>query len=163
MNNLTTSRFYPSYPTTAVNTNQYYTDQRYLQPNNWYGQNFSNVPSQNTEMNTNIQWVEGQNAAESYILPNGVQSFALWDARNPIIYVKSFDSNGKPFTKRLQYVDLDAPPETEEVSENVNYITKEQFDKLSEQLNTQISELTKKLNDFKSKIGNMNNSKKVSK
>ena len=163
MNNLTTNRFYPSYPTNAVNTNQYYADQRYLQPNNWYGQNFSNVPTQNTEMNTNIQWVEGQNAAESYILPNGIQSWSLWDSKENIIYIKSFDSNGKPFTKRLRYIDIDAPPETEEVSENVNYITKEQFDKLSEQLNTQISELTKKLNDFKSKIGNMNNSKKVSK
>ncbi len=139
------------YPTNTVT---------YQQPNNWYGQNFSNIPSNNQEISTNIQWIEGQNAAESYILPNGINSWALWDSKQPIIYVKSFDSNGKPFTKRLQYVDLDAPPVQEETTVQENYVTQEQLQQISEQFTSQVVELTKKLNDFKSRVFNINKKEK---
>lgn len=160
MNNTQTRGYgyYPIAPNTQI-PQQYYQPQYYQTPNNVYGQNFQAIQP-NNEMTTNIQFVESQNAAESYILPNGVTSWSLWDAKEQIIYVKSFDSNGRPFTKRLQYIDLDAPPEPEESKVEMNYVTQEQFAELSESFTKQMADLQKKLNDFKSRICNTNKKEK---
>lgn len=159
MNNIST-RGYPLTP-----TNQYYQQLYYQTPNNWYGQGYQQPQIQNnSEITTNIQWVESQSAAESFQLGPGISSWALWSAKEPIIYLKSFDQNGKPYTKRLQYVDLDAPSQQESPQsatiDTSAFVTQEQLNQLSDQLSKQMSDLQKKLNDFKSRICNTNKKEK---
>ena len=164
MNNILTRGYYQTTPLTPIN--QYYQQPSYYQtPTNWYGQGYqqSQIVS-NNEITTNIQWVESQSAAESFQLGSGISSWALWDSKSPIIYVKSFDQNGKPYTKRLQYIDLDAPVQPDSSQDitidTSEFVTQEQLSQLSDQLSKQMADLQKKLNDFKSRMGNSNKKEK---
>ena len=54
-------------------------------------------------------WVSGKQEADGYLVaPNS--ALALWDQNNPVIYLRSADSTGKPSTKVYDLVErTDAP------------------------------------------------------
>lgn len=60
--------------------------------------------------NGGIIWVSGKGEADGYLVaPNS--AVALWDANNPVIYLRKADSTGKPSTVVYDLVErTDAPP-----------------------------------------------------
>ncbi len=69
------------------------------------------VPSNpsGTPQNGGMIWVSGKQEADGYLVaPNS--ALALWDQNNPVIYLRSADSTGKPSTKVYDLVErTDAP------------------------------------------------------
>lgn len=55
-------------------------------------------------------WVSGRQEADGYLIaPNS--AVALWDANNPVVYLRKADSTGKPSTVVYDLVErTDAPP-----------------------------------------------------
>lgn len=60
--------------------------------------------------NSGIIWVSGKGEADGYLVaPNS--AVALWDANNPVIYLRKADSTGKPSTVVYDLVErTDNPP-----------------------------------------------------
>lgn len=71
--------------------------------------NMGPVPS-GAPQNSGIIWVNGKNEADGYLVaPNS--AVALWDANNPVIYLRKADSTGKPSTVVYDLVErMDRPP-----------------------------------------------------
>lgn len=128
-------------------------------PNQAYPVQQNNVEQAGNQPLSNIIWVQGESGAKAYILPNG-NTMALWDSEQQTIYVKSVDANGRPTMTILDYVDRNAPTVTEEPITQ-NYVTQDQLESFSNQVTQQMADLQKKLNDFKSKIGNINSKKEA--
>lgn len=93
-------------------------------------------------------WVQGEAGAKAYVLPPNT-TLPLWDSEAQVIYIKSVDSSGKPTMTILDYVDRNAPNQSDE-SSDVVYATKEQFDKLSQQFSL-INDKLNSLNDYATK------------
>lgn len=56
------------------------------------------------QQNGGIIWVSGKAEADGYLVaPNS--AVALWDANNPVIYLRQADSTGKPSTKVYDLVE----------------------------------------------------------
>mgnify|MGYP002627390841 CR=1 FL=1 len=130
---------YQGIPTTTAtpaswqrNLSQYY--QQYYQPQ-------TSTNYQQPQQNTEIKWVDGEQAARAYNLPNGT-TLPLWDSEKQTIYIKSVDQNGRPSMTILDYVErVEKNPEKDEKTE---YATKDQI----AELNEQFSALNKKLSGF---------------
>lgn len=61
-------------------------------------------PMSGSAQNGGILWVSGKGEADSYLVaPNS--AVALWDANNPVIYLRQADSTGKPSTKVYDLVE----------------------------------------------------------
>lgn len=99
-------------------------------------------PYQNQPMNQPMQppqqaqngmiWVNGINDAMNYpVCPNAAVN--LWDSTAPCVYVKSADATGKPSMKIYDLVERKqaAPVPVQ----NVDYITREEFDSLVAKVN----------------------------
>lgn len=61
------------------------------------------IPSPATQ-NSGIVWVSSKQEADSYLVAPG-SAVALWDANNPVIYLRQADSTGKPSTKVYDLVE----------------------------------------------------------
>lgn len=154
-----------NYVTTPINNDYRQFIPQYVQNPTWPNQIYNNMAprqdyqQQNVSQNS-IIWVQGENAAKSYpVNPN--TAVALWDSEQQTIYIKSVDANGRPSLKILDYIDRDNEIVQNTQNDNApEYVTQEQMTTFSEQINSQMAELQKNLNDFKSKVGNM---KKVNK
>ena len=60
--------------------------------------------------NSGVIWVSGKEEADKWPIAFGC-AVALWDANNPVIYLRQADSAGKPSTKVYDLVERpDAPP-----------------------------------------------------
>lgn len=60
--------------------------------------------------NSGVIWVSGKEEADKWPIAFGC-AVALWDANNPVIYLRQADSTGKPSTKVYDLVErTDAPP-----------------------------------------------------
>lgn len=72
--------------------------------------NIGAVPPTGGPQNSGIIWVSGKGEADGYLVaPNS--AVALWDANNPVIYLRQADSTGKPSTKVYDLVErTDASP-----------------------------------------------------
>ena len=68
------------------------------------------MPPTGGPQNSGIIWVSGKGEADGYLVaPNS--AVALWDANNPVIYLRQADSTGKPSTKVYDLVErTDASP-----------------------------------------------------
>lgn len=97
-------------------------------------QNYNYQPVQNQIEDQTI-WVEGENAAKSYIMKRNSR-LALWDSTDKKIYLKTMDNEGKPSTITLKY-EIIEPKKPEDI-----YITKEEF-------NDVMTNLTNAINDLK--------------
>ena len=61
--------------------------------------------------NSGVIWVSGKEEADKWPIAFGC-AVALWDANNPVIYLRQADSTGKPSTKVYDLVErTDAPPQ----------------------------------------------------
>lgn len=61
--------------------------------------------------NSGVIWVSGKEEADKWPIAFGC-AVALWDANNPVIYLRQADSTGKPSTKVFDLVErTDAPPQ----------------------------------------------------
>lgn len=98
--------------------------------------------------NGSMIWVQGEAGAKAYSnLQPGIP-VALWDSEEQVIYIKTIDQTGKPTMTILDYVDRNADSTKEEV--HVDYVTKEQFDSISNQLN----DLSGHVSDIENRISN---------
>ena len=72
--------------------------------------NIGAMPPTGGPQNSGIIWVSGKGEADGYLVaPNS--AVALWDANNPVIYLRQADSTGKPSTKVYDLVErTDASP-----------------------------------------------------
>ena len=58
--------------------------------------------NQQAQQNTGLIWVQGEQAAKSYLVaPNS--TVQLWDSEEKVIYLKSADASGMPSMKILDY------------------------------------------------------------
>lgn len=106
---------------------------------------------------TNIQWITGGIASVGAIQTPANSMFCFFDSNEPKLYFKSVDGNGKPNIKIYEYTEYNPEAsQNENTFSSDNFATKEQLTEISEQLSKQITDLRKSLNDFKSKIGNVN-------
>lgn len=96
-------------------------------------------PAQQTQQQSGLIWVQGEQAAKSYLVaPN--TTVQLWDSEEKIIYLKSADASGMPSMKILDYtIRGDANTVQAPVAE---YATKDELDALSEKLKEMKEELT---------------------
>lgn len=85
-------------------------------------------PVNNNQQTVNSQriWVQGEGSAKAYIVANNTEQ-VLWDAEQPVIYIKTVDGTGKPSTITLDYTIRNPEPE------NIN--------KETEALKSEIAEL----------------------
>ena len=91
--------------------------------------------------NTNIIWIQGEEAAKAQNVPNGC-NMAFFDSENQCIYIKSVDMSGKPSLTILDYTERGAKEEEKKPEEpKIEYATKEQIDNL----NTQFAVINEKL------------------
>ena len=75
------------------------------------------------QQNTGIIWVQGEQAAKSYLIaPN--TTVALWDSDEQTIYLKSADASGMPSIKTLDYTIREIPSQTHENAFKTAFATK---------------------------------------
>lgn len=87
-----------------------------------------------------VIWVQGEAGAKAYMVAPG-NSVMLMDSENPVVYLKSVDMSGMPsmrifdLKERVPYVkEPSAMPSFP--TESVEYITRAEFNKLEDKLNT---------------------------
>lgn len=123
----------------------------YPQPN--YQQPVQQQPQpvpQATQTNPMI-WVQGETGAKSYLLaPN--TTLPLWDSERQTIYLKSADASGMPSMKILDYTirnDAQSQPHQVQIMEEqkqVEYVTKEEFNKFEKDIKSQFRNIRKGAN-----------------
>lgn len=97
--------------------------------------------------NSGIIWVSGKGEADGYLVaPNS--AVALWDANNPVIYLRQADSTGKPSTKVYDLVERTDNPSLQQAAPQIDlsqFVTREQLeDILAERLKKPARATTKK-------------------
>lgn len=100
------------------------------------------VPGQQTNppsgpQNSGIIWVSSKPEADGYLVaPNS--AVALWDANNPVIYLRKADSTGKPSTVVYDLVERTDNPAPQQAAPQIDlsrYVTIDQLeDILAERL-----------------------------
>lgn len=108
-------------------------------------QNNQNQNTQQNQMEDTTIWVEGENAAKSYIMKKNCR-IPLWDSTDQKIYIKTTDQNGVPSTVTLKY-EIVEPKKLEDI-----YITKEEFNSVMNNLSSAINDLKGVLSDVKSSV-----------
>lgn len=112
----------------------------YFQPNPNYW-DLGSRPYQATPPTNPITWVQGSQQVETYPVQYG-GTVVLWDKEQPVIYIKSVDNFGNASVQILDYEFRKNTPINETVvkpEEKVEYVKKEDFDKLQDQLNELIN------------------------
>lgn len=102
-------------------------------------------------------WIRGGEAgANAYqMAPN--TRVVLWDQDNPVIYIKSADSNGVTSMKTLDYTERGSEkPQTPVIEQTTEYITKADFESLKDSFQRQINRLNSQINNMRNKGGNDN-------
>jgi hypothetical protein len=73
-------------------------------------------------------WVQGEAGAKSYLVaPNS--TVTLWDSEAQTIYIKSADATGMPSIRTLDYTIRGG-----EEKAAVNYVTKDDFDRIEKEI-----------------------------
>jgi hypothetical protein len=77
-----------------------------------------------------VQWVNGEQEARGYLIaPNS--AVALWDSSAPTVYLKQSDASGKPTLKIYDLVERAETPRTAPQEKSVEFVTREEFDRLA--------------------------------
>ena len=85
---------------------------------------------QNPVATGGVQWVSSEQEARSYLIaPNS--AVALWDSTAPTVYLKQSDASGKPTLKIYDLVERAETPRTAPKGEGVEFVTREEFDRLA--------------------------------
>lgn len=85
-------------------------------------------PAQAQAQQNGLIWVQGENAAKSYLVAPGC-TVDLWDSEEKVIYLKSADASGMPSMKILDYT-----VRGEATAPAVEYATKGDLDALAEKV-----------------------------
>jgi len=81
-----------------------------------------------TQNNNGIVWVQGEAGAKSYLVGSG-NSVLLMDSEDSVFYIKSTDASGMPMPLRVfEYTERTVNHEEKQVSPQVDYITREEFE-----------------------------------
>ena len=101
----------------------------YYQPSMNIGAGASNTG------NSSITWVQGEQAAKSYLVAPNV-TIPLFDSEKQTIYLKSADMYGKPSMQILDYKIRDSQPPNQIPIESAtsDYATKDDISKLQQQI-----------------------------
>lgn len=87
--------------------------------------------------NSGVIWVSGKEEADKWPIAFGC-AVALWDANNPVIYLRQADSTGKPSTKVYDLVERTDNPAPQQSAPQIDlsrYVTIDQLeDILAERL-----------------------------
>lgn len=86
------------------------------------------APSQNS----GVIWVSGKEEADKWPIAFGC-AVALWDANNPVIYLRQADSTGKPSTKVYDLVertDAPSPPQSAPQFDPSQFITRDELENI---------------------------------
>jgi len=99
--------------------------------------NMGPIPPTGGPQNGGIIWVSGKGEADGYLVaPNS--AVALWDANNPVIYLRKADSTGKPSTVVYDLVERTDNPAPQQAAPQIDwsqFITRDQLeDILAERL-----------------------------
>ncbi len=85
---------------------------------------------QNPVATGGVQWVSSEQEARGYLIaPNS--AVALWDSTAPTVYLKQSDASGKPTLKIYDLVERAETPRTAPRGESVEFVTREEFDRLA--------------------------------
>ena len=92
------------------------------------------VPQYQAQQQNGIIWVQGEQAAKSYLVaPNS--TVQLWDSEKKVIYLKSADASGMPSLKILDYtIRGEAEP-----AETPEYATKDDLKTLEDKIREELS------------------------
>lgn len=86
---------------------------------------------QNPVATGGVQWVSSEQEARGYLIaPNS--AVALWDSTAPTVYLKQSDASGKPTLKIYDLVERAETPRTAPQGKGVEFVTREEFDRLAE-------------------------------
>lgn len=93
-------------------------------------QPMSQPVQQNPIAQGGVQWVSGEQEARGYLIaPNS--AVALWDSTAPTVYLKQSDASGKPTLKIYDLVERAETPRTAPQGKGVEFVTREEFDRLA--------------------------------
>lgn len=114
-------------------------------------------PAQNQQPEQNgMIWIQGGiNGAKNYIVAPNV-TIPLWDSEEPIIYLKSSDSTGRPTIKILDYTIRGEKQNEENNTETVKARPAEEMYATKDD----IALIRKELDQFRSKIDSLSSYKK---
>lgn len=151
--------FTNGYSQPAINNNPYYQQQNqsYSYPVNY--QNYTtNQPS------GGIIWVSGEQQAKSYQVPQGFV-VPLFDSESQTIYLRFTDTQGRPQTTILDYTERgsddkqDVKRDDKKGNVGVEYITREQFDNLNQNVATkeQLGVLNEQFSSINNKLKELSN------
>ena len=85
---------------------------------------------QNPVATGGVQWVSSEQEARGYLIaPNS--AVALWDSTAPTVYLKQADASGKPTLKIYDLVERAETPRTAPQGKGVEFVTREEFDRLA--------------------------------
>lgn len=118
-------------------------------PQMYYTPQYQPVTQQQTQMNSNLIWVQGEAGAKSYLVaPN--TTVQLWDSEAQTIYLKSADASGMPSMKIIDYTIRDLSPSKPSISaeKNTNTSTQEYATR------AELEALTARLDALKTEISN---------
>ena len=106
---------------------------------------------QTPQMSNDMIWVQGLAGAKAYLVaPN--TTVTLWDSENPVIYLKSCDSNGMPSMKILDIAERTETPQkstAEHTCQCGNKFTlKEDFNALE----GRFDDISREIEDLKTKV-----------
>ena len=100
----------------------YYPNYPFQQPQQPYFQ----LQPQNT-INSSVIWVGSRSEAESYLV-GANNAVTMWDSNGEYVYMKKTDASGRP--------EFHAYKLLEEGAETPNYVTKDDFTKLENRINS---------------------------
>lgn len=93
--------------------------------------------SQQAGQSGNINWVQGESGAKSYLVAPG-QSVLLMDSESNVFYIKSSDPSGMPMPLRV--FDYTERVAKNPQADNANYVTRDELEKrLAEVMNAKQS------------------------
>ncbi len=91
-----------------------------------------------------MTWVQGPQQVDTFPVQYG-GTVVLWDKEQPIIYIKSVDNFGNTNVQILDYTfrknQASTVQETQTNEDEKNYVTKEDFNKFTEDLQKQLNEI----------------------
>ena len=123
---------------------------QYYQPNQF--QYSQQAPNTQQVQSNNLIWVQGENSAKSYPVSAG-QSMLLMDSENPVMYIKSTDQSGMPLPLRIfdykERLKESVEPAKTVAEPKVDYISRDEFEALREELRAEIRQANKPINPAK--------------
>ena len=115
----------------------------------YYNQFYQNqYMPQNTQQNTGITWVQGENSAKSYPVAAG-QSVLLMDSENPVMYIKSTDQSGVPMPLRIfDYKERSQMRSNAQEERKIDYISRDEFNAFKDEIKAELRQ-SKSTTNFK--------------